>query len=75
MLVRSFLSSFSSLLELLLGGRIKFSFVVSLGDNKTKCHQEKFLQLHPWGWHCCPRTGISPLPRKPPWLMVPRGIR
>lgn len=38
MLVRSFLSSFSCLPELLLGERIKFSFVVGLGENKTKCH-------------------------------------
>lgn len=49
MLVRSFLSSFSSLSELLLGERIKFPFVVSLEENKTKCHLEKFLLLHPQG--------------------------
>lgn len=49
MLVRSFLSSFSSLTESLLGERIKFSFVVSLEENKTKCHLEKFLLLHPQG--------------------------
>lgn len=76
MLVRSFLSNFSSLLELLLEERIKFSFVVGLGENKAICHLEKkFLPLHPQGWHCCPRTGISPSPRKPLWSLVPRGIR
>lgn len=74
MLVRSFLSSFSCLPELLLGQRIKFSFVVGLGENKTKCHLEKLLLLHPWGW-CCRRTQISPSIRKPLWSMVPRGIR
>ena len=55
MLVRSSLSSFSSLPELLLGERIKFSFVVSLGENKTKCHLEKFLPLHPQGLELLPR--------------------
>lgn len=55
MLVRSFLSSFSSLAELLLGERIKFSFVVSLEENKTKCHLEKFLLLHPRGMERLPQ--------------------
>ena len=73
MLVRSFLSSFSSLLELLLGERIKFSFVVSLGENKAKCHLEKFLPLHPRGWHRCPRTGISLSRREPRCRRSPGG--
>lgn len=55
MLVRSFLSSFSSLSELLLGERIKFPFVVSLEENKTKCHLEKFLLLHPQGMERLPQ--------------------
>lgn len=57
MLGRSFLSSFSSLPELLLGEKNKFSFVVGLRESKTKCHLEKFLLLHPQGLELLPQDG------------------
>lgn len=55
MLVRSFLSSFSSLLELLLGERIKFSFVVGLGGEQNQMSPGEIPAVAP--------LGLAPLPQ------------